>query len=218
MYFVLTREEKDLKDLLGGAWGYYWDLETAIDAAHRNVTDMHETIYPYAIIERLDYGLFPIPKERYWLRWDDEKDGFYEIDKPACADVVPDNFSMTLGAIGDPNFVCSEAVSEGIDEECLNYFIMVANSENLEGEGVRSCGFFADRETAFKAVLENWGDIHSGKYDVAWIECITPDILAWSTECIWFKWDVEKNGYEEYIAPVAFADWPRPPYYPFSFF
>ena len=44
MYFVLTREEDDYKNLFGGAWGYYWDLESAIDAVHRNVTDMHETI------------------------------------------------------------------------------------------------------------------------------------------------------------------------------
>lgn len=45
MYFVLTREEDDYKNLFGGTWGYYWDLESAIDAVHRNETDMHKTIY-----------------------------------------------------------------------------------------------------------------------------------------------------------------------------
>lgn len=74
MYFVLTREEEDFKESFGGAWGYYWNLEEAINAVHRNVTDMHETIYPYAIIERLDHGLFPIPKERHWFGWEEEKE------------------------------------------------------------------------------------------------------------------------------------------------
>lgn len=44
MYFVMTREEEDFKESFGGAWGYYWNLEEAINAVHRNVTDMHETI------------------------------------------------------------------------------------------------------------------------------------------------------------------------------
>jgi len=33
----------------------------------------------------------------------------------------------------------------------------------------------------------------------------------------WFRWNAEKNGYEESVAPAAFADWPKPPYYPVSF-
>ena len=57
MYFVSTREEEDCKDLCGGSWGYYWRKEDAVRAVHRNVTDMHETIYPYTIIERLELGL-----------------------------------------------------------------------------------------------------------------------------------------------------------------
>ena len=49
MYFVCTREEDDCKELYGGAWGYYWSRDEAVDAAHRNMTDMHEALYPYAI-------------------------------------------------------------------------------------------------------------------------------------------------------------------------
>ena len=76
MYFVCTREEDDCKELCGGAWGYYWNRDEAVDAAHRNMTDMHEALYPYAIIEQLEPGLFPVPKERVWFGWDEEKDGF----------------------------------------------------------------------------------------------------------------------------------------------
>ena len=86
MYFVSTREEDDCKELYGGAWGYYWNRERAIDAVHRNITDMHETIYPYAIIEHLEPGLFPIPKEREWFGWDEEKDGYCESEIPSWQD------------------------------------------------------------------------------------------------------------------------------------
>ena len=45
MYFVSTREENDHKALFGGAWGYFRDKASAVDAVQRNVTDIHETIY-----------------------------------------------------------------------------------------------------------------------------------------------------------------------------
>ena len=216
MYFVLTREEKDFKESFGGAWGYYWSLEEAIDAVHRNVTDMHETIYPYAIIERLDHGLFPVPKERRWFGWEEEKDGFYETPKPECAKVVPDNFSMALGTTGNPNSPYTESVPDDVDSECLNYFIMAMNSDDTEGERICRCGFFEDRKTAIKAVCENWGNIHNDGYDVAFIESITPGVIACCLERVWFKWDEEKGEYCESKVPES-VDWPEPPYYPLNF-
>ena len=80
MYFVSTREENDHKELFGGAWGYYWDKASAVDAVHRNVTDIHETIYPYAIIECLEQGLFPVPKERQWFGWQEDLSHASAID------------------------------------------------------------------------------------------------------------------------------------------
>ena len=215
MYFVSTREEDDCKELHGGAWGYYWRKEDAVRAVHRNVTDMHETIYPYAIIEHIEPGLFPVPKEREWFGWDEEKDGFYEIETPECNKCFPHNFSVALGTVGDENPQYTEHPSTTVDENTPCYFIMAMSSNDRES--VRRCGFFIDRETAFKAVRENLCDIHRGKYDVAWVECIHPYILAWSTERVWFGWDEEKGGYCEAEPPEAFADWPGPPYYPVSF-
>lgn len=214
MYFVLTREEEDFKELSGGAWGYYWNLEDAIDALHRNVTDMHETIYPYAIIERLDHGLFPVPKARYWFAWDAEKEGFYEIEKPECASTIPDHFSMALGVIGESDATDTGALPEVIDKTCSNYFIMAMHSP--ESTSPRCCGFFPDRETACKAVRENWVNIRNEQYDIAYIECITPCVIAWALERVWFKWDDEKSAYCEAKA-LESVDWPEPPFYPTSF-
>ena len=216
MYFVSTREEDDCKELYGGAWGYYWRKEDAVRAVHRNITDMHETIYPYAIIERLKPGLFPVPKEREWFGWDEDKDGFYEIETPECNKYFPHNFSVALGTLGDESSKHIETPPAIVDEDTPCYFIMAMSSDELEGESVRRCGFFIDRETAFKAVRENWGDIHNGKYDVAWIECITPYLLAWATERVWFSWDEEKGGYFKSEVPSC-VDWPDAPSYPYSF-
>ena len=216
MYFVSTREEDDCKELYGGTWGYYWNREEAIDAVHRNVTDMHETIYPYAIIERLEPGLFPGPKEREWFGWDEEKDGFYEIETPECNKHFPHNFSVALGSVGDENSKYIEHLPTTVDENTPCYFIMAMRSDDREGERVRRCGFFVERETAFKAVRETWGDIHNDTYDVAWIECITPYILAWSTERVWFRWDDENGVYVDSAKPSG-IDWPEPPFYPLSF-
>lgn len=88
-----------------------------------------------------------------------------------------------------------------VDENTPCYFIMAMKSDDHEGGRVRYCRFFINRETAFKAIRENWGDIHNGKYDIAWIECVHPYILAWSTECVWFRWDDEKDGYCEADPP-----------------
>ena len=216
MYFVSTREEEDCKDLYGGAWGYYWNREDAVDAVHRNVTDIHETIYPYAIVERLVPGLFPVPKEREWFGWDEEKDGFYEIKTPECNEYFPQNFSVALGTVGDENSKFIEQLPATVDETTPCYFIMAMSSDDREGERVRRCGFFIDRETAFKAVHENWGDVHNGKYDIAWIECITPYIMAWSVERVWFRWDETKGIYCESETPES-IDWPDPLFYPLAF-
>ena len=216
MYFVCTREEDDCKELYGGSWGYYWNREDAVRAVHGNVADMHETIYPYAIIEHLEPGLFPVPKEREWFGWDEDKDGFYEIETPECNNNFPHNFSVALGAVGDENSKHIEELPAAIDEETPCYFIMAMSNDDKDGERVRRCGFFTNRETTFKAVRENWGDINDGKYDIVWIECIEPYILAWSIERKWFRWDDEKGVYVDSDTP-SWIDWPEPPFYPLSF-
>ena len=215
MYFVCKREEDDCKELFGGALGYFGDKESAMDAVHRNATDMRETIYPYTIIERLNQGIFPVPKEREWFGWEEEKDGFYKIATPECAKYFPDGFSVALGAIGDENSEYTKAIPKVSDTNLPNYFIVVMTGDCKK---LRRCGFFTDREIAFRAVRENWRDIHSDTNDIALIECITPDILAWSTERTWFKWNDEKCGYFEATVPEAFFDYPPPPHYSITFF
>lgn len=73
--FVPTGEQR--------TWGFYFNREDAVDSLHRNVTDMHEFFYNYAVIEEYDEGISGYTGERQWFRWDHNKNGFFEIDEPS---------------------------------------------------------------------------------------------------------------------------------------
>ena len=205
MYFVSIIERKDYKKLFSGSLGYFWDRKSAINAVHRNVTDMHKTIYPYAVIERIEQGLFPVPKERMWFRWQEEKKGFYEMEDPGCNDKYPHNFSMALGVFGGENSIYEELSQKHIDKKRPNYFIAAINSKDRR---LQRYGFFRNRENAFKAVLENWGNIHNDTNDFALIECIAPNILPVSLERIWFRWNDKEEKYCETEMPKKLNDYP----------
>ena len=96
------------------------------------------------------------------------------------------------------------------------YFVSTREEDDCKELYGGAWGYYWNRETAFKAVCENWGDIHNGKYDVAWIECIHPYILAWPTECAWFRCDDEKGVHVDSDTP-SWIDWLEPPFYPLSF-
>ena len=63
-------------------WGYYEDKETATRALHENWTDMWETIYGYALLEKFGPGICPQHQERQWFKYDRERDGYFEIEEP----------------------------------------------------------------------------------------------------------------------------------------
>ena len=65
-------------------WGYYPEYEWAAEALHKNVTDMHEGCYNYAVIEKIDWGICAICEKSQWFKWDKEKRGYFEIEEPEC--------------------------------------------------------------------------------------------------------------------------------------
>ena len=86
MYFI-TCFERYGKTKLGWpdigssrTFGYYLNKEMAIEALHTNHTDLHECLYNYAVIEKIPMGLYPVAKETIYFKWDEEKQGFYEIN------------------------------------------------------------------------------------------------------------------------------------------
>ena len=51
---------------------------------NENVCDMHECLYEFAVIESIGQGIHSHAKEVAWFRWNEEKQGFFEIEKPEC--------------------------------------------------------------------------------------------------------------------------------------
>ena len=73
-------ESPDFSDMR--TFGYFDSFEACNQALHENWCDMHECLYEFAVIEQIEQGIHPHAKEMDWYRWDNEKCGFFEIDKP----------------------------------------------------------------------------------------------------------------------------------------
>lgn len=86
MYFITCFEKyekgKNAWPYVGAirTFGYYPHKEWAIEDLHKNNLDIHEMVYDYAVIEKIPMGLYPLAEETIFFKWDDEKEGFYEID------------------------------------------------------------------------------------------------------------------------------------------
>ena len=66
-------------------FGYFSELAMCIQALNENWADMNEGYYTYAVIEELSEGIHSHAKQIAWFRWDEEREGFYETEKPEWA-------------------------------------------------------------------------------------------------------------------------------------
>ena len=67
-------------------FGYFSDSDTCIKALNENWADMCEArYYTYAVIEEIGEGIHQHAMQIAWFCWDEEKEGFYEIEKPEWA-------------------------------------------------------------------------------------------------------------------------------------
>jgi len=63
-------------------WGFFSDKGKAAQSLHENWFDMHENFYDYAVIEEYEEGLFNDTGKRQWFKWDEERQGYFEIEEP----------------------------------------------------------------------------------------------------------------------------------------
>ena len=86
MYFITCFEKYEISKFsipdIGSSrtFGYYPHKEWAVKDLHNNNCDIRETIYNYAVVEKISMGLYPVATETIYFKWDEEKHGFYEID------------------------------------------------------------------------------------------------------------------------------------------
>ena len=88
MYFITcySKCEKDERGWFdGGAmrvFGFEETLDEAEAVLNHNVFDMHEYLYVYAVVEKMEPGIHPEVEEEYWFAWDEKRRGFFRIEKP----------------------------------------------------------------------------------------------------------------------------------------
>lgn len=53
-------------------FGYFLTREAAVEAVLENLSDIHEGIYVFCVIERLEPGFASVTKEELWFKWDSD--------------------------------------------------------------------------------------------------------------------------------------------------
>ena len=89
------------------------------------------------------------------------------------------------------------------------YFITVfqklpSDSYHFDIGGSRCWGFYPDKDTAVKAVRENWTDLSEYLYNYAIIEEFNEGLNGWTGNRWFFKFDVKKKAFFDIDAPEAF--------------
>lgn len=88
MWFITVFETYEINELgwseygCQRCWGYFHDYETACRALRENWTDMWETIYDYAVLEKIPEGLVPDVEEVHWFKFNMEYKGYFEMPIP----------------------------------------------------------------------------------------------------------------------------------------
>lgn len=75
-------------------WGFWYDKEIALQALHENWTDMWEYTYNYAVLEEYQEGTIARFVSAQWFKFDRERDGYFEIEKPEWED---DSYGVAMG-------------------------------------------------------------------------------------------------------------------------
>jgi hypothetical protein len=63
--------------------GFFYLKADAERCLAENWGDIYECgYYPFAVIERVEQGIYTVPRSEYWYKWDDKKKGYVPCEKP----------------------------------------------------------------------------------------------------------------------------------------
>lgn len=62
--------------------GFVTDPKVAEECLRNNHMDIHESIYDYAVIERMYEGFYPFTDFRKFYKWNENECGYREIPEP----------------------------------------------------------------------------------------------------------------------------------------
>ena len=81
MYFITCLESLS-EDSGKRTVGFATELIFAETYLHNNYMDIRESIYDYAVIERMYEGLYPFTDFRKFYKWNEDEGGYREIPEP----------------------------------------------------------------------------------------------------------------------------------------
>lgn len=87
IFFITCFQKIDIDKLgwldMGASrtFGFKPTFEQAEEALNTNMCDMYEFLYHYAVVEEMEPAIHPDVKNRWFYKWDDEKQGFFRMDE-----------------------------------------------------------------------------------------------------------------------------------------
>ena len=84
LYFITTITDCSKDNYSSRCVGYVKDKDVAIDIVKNNVCDLFETIYHYAVIEKIEEGLYQyaLDDDAIWFEFNCETEEYEMIPKP----------------------------------------------------------------------------------------------------------------------------------------
>jgi hypothetical protein len=101
MYFITCFEKYEIDNKTNipdigenRAVGYYSHKSMAVEDLNKNNCDMYEYLYKYAVIEKIPMGLYPIAEETTFFEWNEEKQGYFEVEDQTQFDDIFGNYAF----------------------------------------------------------------------------------------------------------------------------
>lgn len=97
IFFITTIEIREMKKDFPltnhRTVGWFPTFNLADYATVNNYGDIHETGYQYAIIEEVEFGLYPYITREFWYEFDKEQEKYVPIVKPKIFEKIV-NFAI----------------------------------------------------------------------------------------------------------------------------
>lgn len=97
VFFITTI---DVTDFTWRTPGFRYSLEEAKEVIEKNMCDIFEYCYEYAVIEELEPYLYPERKSVWWYKWDNEKEQYCLVENDATIETLNEMFGGKIVEIG----------------------------------------------------------------------------------------------------------------------
>lgn len=102
VFFITTIDvaDKENKTFTWRTPGFRYSLEDAKEVVEKNMCDIFEYCYKYAVIEELEPYLYPERRNVWWYKWDKEKEQYCPIENNDTIEILNEMFGGKIVEIG----------------------------------------------------------------------------------------------------------------------